>query len=365
MQNETLQKINDSVRILKAGDTISGRVLAIENLSIYLDLGPTKTGIIFGAEYQNAKNILKSMRIGDTISVKVLETENEDGFIELSLRDAEREYAWNNIKEIKSSEKEFLVKISKVNKGGLLTDISGIPAFLPTSQLSPEKYPRVPEGDKAKILRKLQSFIGQEMKVKVLDFDEKAGQIILTEESKESESVQNAIKNLKVGDVVEGKISGIVNFGAFIKFAMPGENYEGISEDDLLEGLVHISELDWQLIEDPSQFVEIGQRIKAEIIDISQGRVSLSLKNLKKDPWQELGLKNGDVVTGTISRFNPFGAFVQLKGDNQDAKIQGLIHISEFGSEAKMKEKLMVDKEYEFQILSFQPQRHWMSLRLK
>lgn len=365
MQNETLQKINDSVRILKAGDTISGKVLAIENLSIYLDLGPTKTGIIFGAEYQNAKNILKSMRIGDTISVKVLETENEDGFIELSLRDAEREYAWNNIKEIKSSEKEFLVKISKVNKGGLLTDISGIPAFLPTSQLSPEKYPRVPEGDKAKILRKLQSFIGQEMKVKVLDFDEKAGQIILTEESKESESVQNAIKNLKVGDVVEGKISGIVNFGAFIKFAMPGENYEGISEDDLLEGLVHISELDWQLIEDPSQFVEIGQRIKAEIIDISQGRVSLSLKNLKKDPWQELGLKNGDVVTGTISRFNPFGAFVQLKGDNQDAKIQGLIHISEFGSEAKMKEKLMVDKEYEFQILSFQPQRHWMSLRLK
>jgi len=365
MQNETLQKINDSVRILKAGDMINGKVLAIENLAIYLDLGPTKTGIIYGAEYQNAKNVLKSMKIGDTISVKVLETENDEGFVELSLRDAEREYAWNSVKEIKDSDKEFVVKITKVNKGGLLAEISGIPAFLPTSQLSPEKYPRVPEGDKAKILRKLQSFIGQEMKVKVLDFDEKASQIILTEESKESENIQKAIKNLKVGDVVEGKISGIVNFGAFIKFAMPGDDYSNILEEELLEGLVHISELDWQLIEDPAQFVEIGQKIKAEVIDISQGRVSLSLKNLKKDPWQELGLKNGDIVKGTVSRFNPFGAFVQLKGDNQEAKIQGLIHISEFGSEVKMKEKLEVDKEYEFQILSFQPQRHWMSLRLK
>lgn len=365
MQNETLQKLNDSVRILKTGDVIDGRVLAIENLAIYLDLGPTKTGIIYGAEYQNARNILKNVKPNDVISVKVLEPENENGFIELSLRDAEREFAWKNVKEMKDSDKEFNVKISKVNKGGLLTDISGIPAFLPTSQLSPEKYPRVPEGDKAKILRKLQSFIGQEIKVKVLDFDEKAGQIILTEESKENENLQKAIKNLKVGDVVEGKVSGIVNFGAFIKFAMPEQVFEGAPDDDLLEGLVHISELDWQLIEDPSQFVEIGQKVKAEIIDISQGRVSLSLKNLKKDPWQELGLKNGDIVIGIVSRFNPFGAFVQLKTENEDAKIQGLIHISEFGSETKMKEKMEVGKEYEFQILSFQPQRHWMSLRLK
>ncbi|MDD5639260.1 MAG: S1 RNA-binding domain-containing protein [Candidatus Pacebacteria bacterium] len=365
MQNEILQKLNDSVRILKSGDVVDGRVLAIENLSIYLDLGPTKTGIIFGAEYQNARNVLKNVKPNDIISVKVIEAENENGFIELSLRDAEKEFAWKNVKEMKDSDKEFNVKISKVNKGGLLTDISGIPAFLPTSQLSPEKYPRVPEGDKAKILRKLQSFIGQEIKVKVLDFDEKAGQIILTEESKENENLQKAIKNLKVGDIVEGKVSGIVNFGAFIKFAMPEQPFEGTPDDDLLEGLVHISELDWQLIEDPSQFVEIGQKVKAEIIDISQGRVSLSLKNLKKDPWQELGLKNGDIVVGTISRFNPFGAFVQLKTENEDAKIQGLIHISEFGSEIKMKEKMEAGKEYEFQILSFQPQRHWMSLRLK
>ncbi|MFA5013532.1 MAG: S1 RNA-binding domain-containing protein [Candidatus Paceibacterota bacterium] len=368
MQNETLQKLTDSVQILRAGDIIDGKVLAIENLAIFLDIGPRKTGLIYGAEYQSAKNVLKNIKIGDIISVKVIEAENEDGYVELSLREAEKELAWKTIKDIKAENKEFVVRIQKVNKGGLITEISGVPAFLPTSQLSPEKYPRVPEGDKAKILRKLQTFIGQDIKVKILDFDEKAGQIILTEESKESENIQKAIKALQVGDTVEGKISGVVNFGAFVKFALPGQTLEEVPEDALLEGLVHISELDWQLIEDPAQFVKVGEKVKAQIIDITQGRVSLSLKNLKKDPWQNLNLKNGDTVKGEVVRFNPYGAFVQLKNISEEmdrAKIQGLIHISEFGSEIKMKEQIEIGKDYDFQILSFQPQRHWMSLRLK
>jgi len=364
MQNETLQKLTDNVQIPRNGEIIDGKILAIENLAMYLDIGPRKTGIIYGAEYQNAKNVLKNIKIGDTISVKVVEPENEEGFVELSLREAEKELAWQTVKEKKDQNLEFAVRISKVNKGGLITEVAGIPAFLPTSQLSPDNYPRVPEGDKSKILRKLQSFIGQDVKVKILDFDEKAGQIILTEESKESETLQKAIKSLKVGDVVEGKVSGIVNFGAFIKFALP----EAGPEDSALEGLVHISELDWQLIEDPAQVVEVGQDVKAQVIDISQGRVSLSIKNLKKDPWQNLNYKTGDVVKGVVVRFNPFGAFIQMIDSNSkdsDTKIQGLIHISEFGSEPKMKEKLELNKEYDFQVLSFQPQRHWMSLRIK
>jgi len=135
---------------------------------------------------------LKNIKIGDIVSVKVIEPENEDGYVELSLREAEKELAWKTIKEIKEQDKELVVKITKVNKGGLIAEISGVPAFLPTSQLSPEKYPRVPEGDKAKILRKLQTFIGQEMKVKILDFDERAGQIILTEESKENDNMHKS-----------------------------------------------------------------------------------------------------------------------------------------------------------------------------
>jgi small subunit ribosomal protein S1 len=368
MQSELMQKLNDSVQTLREGDIVDVKVLAIENNALYLDVGPRKTGILYGAEYQNAKNILKNIKAGDVVSVKVVDSENDEGFIELSLREAEKDMAWKLIKEKKEDDKPFTIKVMKVNKGGLLTEVSGMPAFLPTSQLSPEKYPKVPEGDKTKILRKLQSFIGMEVKVKILDFDEKAGQIILTEESKENEQMKKTLQTLKLGDKVEGKISGIVNFGCFIKFALPGKNMEEAQEEDLLEGLIHISELDWQLIEDPSQIVQVGEKVKAEIIDISQGRVSLSLKNLKKDPWQNLNLKQGDTTKGIVVRFNPFGAFIQIKRDEEDedqTKIQGLIHISEFGTEAKMKEKLEVNKEYDFEILSFQPQRHWMSLRLK
>ena len=360
MENQTLQKLNDIVSVPRPGELIDGKILAIENLSMYLDIGPKKTGIIYGAEYQNAKNILKNIKIGDTISVKVVSPENEDGFVELSLREAAKELAWQTVRDKKEKNEEFEVKIAKVNKGGLMTEVSGIPAFLPTSQLSPENYPRVPEGDKSKILRKLQSFIGQEIKVKVLDFDEKTGQVILTEESKGSEQVQNAVSSVKVGDTVEGKISGIVNFGAFLKFK--------IEDGSEIEGLVHISELDWQLIDNPSQVVEVGQDVKAQVIEITQGRVSLSIKNLKKDPWQNLDYKTDDVVKGLVTRFNPFGAFVQIideKIKDEEAKIQGLIHVSEFGSEEKMKGALELDKTYDFQILSFQPQRHWMSLKIK
>jgi len=368
MQAELMQKLNDAVQTLRDGDIVDAKVLAIENNALYLDIGPRKTGIIYGAEYQNAKNVLKNIKNGDIVSVKVVDSENEDGFVEMSLKEAEKDMAWKLIKEKKDEDKPFTIKVMKVNKGGLLTEVSGMPAFLPTSQLSPDKYPKVPEGDKTKILRKLQSFIGMEIKVKILDFDEKGGQIILTEESKENEQVKKVLQSLKIGDKVEGKISGIVNFGCFIKFSLPGKSLEESSEEELLEGLIHISELDWQLIEDPSQIVQVGEKVSAEIIDISQGRVSLSLRNLKKDPWKDLVLKQGDSIKGMVVRFNSFGAFIQVRredDDDQQTKIQGLIHISEFGTEAKMKEKIEINKEYDFEILSFQPQRHWMSLRLK
>ncbi|HOI60382.1 MAG TPA: S1 RNA-binding domain-containing protein [Candidatus Pacearchaeota archaeon] len=359
MQNETLlQKLNDAVKVPRPGDIINGTVLAIENLCIYLDIGPAKTGVIYGSEYQGAKNILKNLKIGDPISVKVVTTENEDGFVELSLKEAARELAWQKVKEVKESKEPFVVKIEKVNKGGLITQLFGFPAFLPTSQLSSVNYPRVPEGDKVKILRKLQSFIGKEFEVKVLDFDEKEGQIILTEDSKEAGEIEDVISKVSVGDVVEGTISGIVNFGVFMKINIDGKE---------VEGLVHISELDWQLIEDPAEIIQIGETVKAEVIDVSQGRISLSIKKLKEDPWKSLNYKVGDIIKGKILKLNSFGAFVQVlreNVDNDNSKIQGLIHVSEFGTEKKMQTELELNKEYDFKILSFQPERHWMSLKL-
>lgn len=358
MQNETLlQKLNDAVKVPRPGDIIGGTVLAIENLCIYLDIGPGKTGIIYGAEYQGAKNILKSLKRGDHISVKVVAFENEEGFIELSLKEAARELAWKKVRDVKESKESFMVKIDKVNKGGLLAELFGFPAFLPTSQLSSENYPRVPEGDKVKILRKLQSFIGKEFEVRVLDFDEREGQIILTEYSKEIGESNDIISKIKEGSVVEGVISGIVNFGVFMRLTI---------DDKDIEGLVHISELDWQLIEDPSEIVRVGETVKAKVIDVLQGRISLSIKQLKEDPWKSLTYKVGDAIQGEILKLNTFGAFVKvLREDKEDASvIQGLIHVSEFGTEKKMQDELELGKEYDFKILSFQPERHWMSLKL-
>jgi len=242
------------------------------------------------------------------------------------------------------------VKILGANKGGLLAEISGIPAFLPVSQLAAGHYPRVVDADKSKILRELQKLVGQELEVKIFDLSPKEEKLILSEKAKETKKIKEILKNYKVGEVVEGQIIDITDFGAFINFGK--EN---------LVGLIHISELDWQLIENPSQVVKVGQIVKVKIINISDDKVSLSLKALKKDPWKDIEkkYKKGDIVKGKVTKFNPFGAFVQIS-----LKIQGLIHISEFRSQEKMAEVLEIGKKYDFKILSLDPREHKMSLKL-
>jgi len=201
MQKEIFQKLSDSIEVPRRGDIVEGLILAQEGVALFVDLGPGKVGIVYGEEYQRAKDIFKKIKIGDKISAKITETENEEGFIELSLKEAIEETSWRKIKELKEKGETIKVKILKVNKGGLISEILGIPAFLPTSQLSSENYPRVPKGDKSKILNKLQSFIDKEIAVKILDFDENASQVILTEHSEESENVQKILQSLEVGDV--------------------------------------------------------------------------------------------------------------------------------------------------------------------
>jgi len=214
--------------------------------------------------------------------------------------------------------------------------------------LLPENYPRVEKGDSTKILKELQKFVGQEMKVKIFDLDARQGKLILSEKAKENEKIKEMLKKYKVGDVVKGEITGVTDFGVFIKF-------------NDLEGLIHISELDWQLIEDPSDIVKIGDKVKAKIISINEDKVSLSLKALKQDPWKEIEdkFKKGDVIEGKVTKFNPYGAFVELA-----PKIQGLIHISEFGTKTKMQEVLKIGEKYKFQVLSLDPKEHRMSLKL-
>jgi len=339
---------NNLLKPPRVGEIVEGKIIQKGRSAVFLDLGAIGTGIIYGREFQEAKDTLKNLKIGDKIFAKIIDLENEEGYIELSISEASQELAWEGLKKMKEEKETISVKIVGANKGGLLSEVSGISAFLPFSQLSPEHYPRVENADKSKILKELQKFIGKELKVKIFDLDPREEKLILSERAKKTEEVKEILKNYKVGEVVEGEITGITDFGAFVKF---GEK---------LEGLIHISELDWKIIEDPSEIVKVGDKIQAKIIDLTNDRVSLSLKALKKDPWLEIEkkYKKGDVIKGKITKFNPFGAFVEIS-----AQIQGLCHISEFGSQKKMEEVLKIGQKYDFQILSIEPKEHRLTLK--
>lgn len=366
------------------GSLVEGKVVARDRSSLFVDLGPQGTGIIFGREFYEVKDVIKSLQIGDIIHAKIVELENDDGYRELSLRDATKDINWQKLREMKSSEEIVKVKITGVNKGGLLTAINGIQAFLPVSQLSPENYPRVNDADKQKILKELQKFIGKTLEVKVLDLLAEENKLILSEKAKTEQVLKEILKNYKKGDIIEGIITGIADFGAFIKFpivvAQDVKNVQSVQDEKLnelngsneqgdkttrtessIEGLIHISELDWQLVQNPAEVVKVGEVIKAQIININNNQVFLSLKSLKENPWEvvEKQYKKGDKIKGKVISLSPFGTFVEVM-----PKIRGLCHISEFASQKEMEETLKVESSYDFEILLIEPKEHRMSLKL-
>jgi len=348
MKEELLK--NNSLKPPRVGEIIEGKVIAKERGALFLDLGVIGAGIIYGKEFYEAKDSLKNLKIGDNVFAKIVDLENEEGYLELSNSQAGKELTWGELRQKREEGEMIRIKISGANKGGLLAEISGISGFLPVSQLSPVNYPKVEGGETTKILKELQKFVGKELEVQIFDLDPKTNKLILSEKLKETKKIKESLKNYKVGDVIDGEIIGIVDFGAFIKFGK--EN---------LEGLIHISELDWTIIEDPSRIVKIGQIVKAKIINISDDKVFLSLKALKQDPWKDIEekYKKGDIIKGKVTKLNPFGAFVQVT-----PKIQGLCHISEFNSQKKMEEKIKIGKKYNFQILEIRPEEHRMTLAL-
>jgi small subunit ribosomal protein S1 len=380
-------KTKDAAVPFSIGSTIEGKVVARDRSAIFIDLGTFGTGIIYGKEFYLAKDTIKSLNIGDKVFAKIIELENDDGYRELSLKDASKELSWQKLREIKEKGDILKVKITGVNKGGLLTDFNGIPAFLPVSQLAPEHYPRVADADKQKILKELQKFIGKSLDVKILDLIAQENKLILSEKAKSEEKIKEILKIHKKGDVIEGEITGVADFGAFIRFPLSSEaspKDEASTKEDAatdnaskdgkpsssaqgIEGLIHISELDWQLVENPAEIVKIGEIVKAQIIDINNNQVFLSLKSLKKNPWEEVEkeYKKGDKIKGTVTKISAFGAFVEILLNDEDAsKVRGLCHVSEFDSQVKMEESLKIGDTYDFQVLSIEPKEHRMSLKL-
>jgi len=348
------------VKIPQIGDVLEGTVMDITSNSLLLDLGALGTGVVLGKEIKDGL-ALNKVKKGDKVGATLVDFENEDGYIELSIREASYERAWDDLESKRDSMSAVTTKVLDANKGGLMVEINGITGFIPVSQLSSEHYPRVEDGDKNKILELLKKMVGKEILVRILDVDREAEKLIISERAASSEKEKEVISQLQVGDIIEGEISGVVDFGAFVKF-LPPSKADSTNESDKIEGLVHISELAWQLIDDPRTIIKTNDKVKAKIIGIDDTRISLSMKALAKDPWSEIAekYKVGDTVQGKIDKINPFGAFVYL-----DKDIHGLAHVSEFQEVypgKKMDEILKAGETYSWKILSIEPKDHRMGL---
>ncbi|MFA6383580.1 MAG: S1 RNA-binding domain-containing protein [Parcubacteria group bacterium] len=352
---------DSSIKFPEAGDVIEGTVIEVGTNAIYLDIDPFGTGIVLGREMKDGMGSGK-LKVGHKVTATITDLENEDGYIELSIREASYEKAWEDLESKRDTQEKVATKVLSANKGGLLIEINGISGFLPVSQLSGKNYPRVEDGDKNKILTLLKKLVSQELEVRILDADRETQKLIVSEKAAQKEKDREVISGLSIGDVVEGEISGVVDFGAFVKFFAPNVNTAGLTEEDKLEGLVHISELAWQLIENPRDIVKVGQKVQAQIIGIDNDKISLSMRALEKDPWTVLKHKIGDTVKGTVNKINHFGAFVYLNKD-----IHGLAHISEMSEMHPGKnidELIKVGQEYDWKILSIEPKEHRMGLAL-
>jgi len=350
---EDLLKDVTSFNLPRTGDLIEGTVIYIDKKKILVDLGGASTGIITGQEAHDSVGTIDDLNAGDLVSAYVLDEENDDGLVELSLRKASQEKTWNRFLEAHESQKTIKVVASEANKGGLLLNIDGIKGFIPVSQLAPLHYPRVDGADSSQILTRLQKLVGIDLNVRIINLDREGGKLILSEKAAEADARKGALGDLNVGDVVKGKISGIVKFGIFVTF-------------DGLEGLVHISEIAWGHVKDPNDYGKLGNPVEIMVIGKDKDKISLSMKRLVADPWVEATKKYkvGAIVEGEVSRVTQFGAFIKLDDD-----INGLIHVSEISEGAEegstTNSTLNVGDKIKAKVIAIDPDDHRVGLSIK
>ena len=329
------------------GEVVEGKVIGVEKSRVYVDLQPFGSGLIYGKEFITARDVIKKLNIGDIVSAKIVDVNGRDGYIELSLKEARQALIWDEAEKAIKSKIVFELPVKEANKGGLMLEWQGITGFLPASQLKAEHYPKIVDGDKDKILDELKKLVGQKMSVAIITATPKEGKLIFSEKNIEKKEKQKMADKYKVGDTLDGEVTGTVDFGVFVKL------------EDGLEGLVHISEIDWALVDDPRSMFKQGDKVKVKVIEVKDGKVSLSIKALKTNPWvdAEKKYKKGDMVEAVVIKFNKYGALASI-----EEGVAGLVHISDFGSENKMKEKISLGKSHTFKINLFEPKNQKMGL---
>lgn len=344
--DELLAGAPESAKRAVVGETVTGKILSMRKHEILIDLGARGVGVVPRREVSFARNL----KVGDEVSASVIEAETADGSVLLSLRKAAKEKGWDEIQQRLDNAESVEVTPFDANRGGLLAEYEGIRGFLPVSQLSAEHYPRVGSSDKDEILQRLNALVGKPMKVRILDANRKDNKLIFSEKEAIKDGLAERFAELHVGDVVKGVATGVVDFGVFV-------NVDGV------EGLIHISEISWERVNNQTDYVKVGDTVEAKIIAIDKERLSLSMKQLTEDPWisEVENLKRGDEVEGTITRITPFGAFVQIS-----PAVEALVHVSELGSgsDADPEKVFTLNERKKFRILDIDREGRKISLTI-
>ncbi|HSX27457.1 MAG TPA: S1 RNA-binding domain-containing protein [Patescibacteria group bacterium] len=338
---------SSDVKELKIGDVVEGEITSVKKHEIWVDLGANGIGVVMRREIGHGQKLEE----GEKVTTSVVDPELEEGYALLSMKRAVKDRGWDELQRIFDNQEIIEITPYDANRGGLLVELEGIRGFLPVSQLAAGHYPRVSGADKDEILQKLNQLANQVLRVRILDVSRKDNKLIFSEKEAIKDDMQSRLTELKVGDEVEGVVTGVIDFGAFV-------NVDGI------EGLIHISEISWERVEDPKNYVKAGQTVKAKIIAIDKDRLSLSLKQMSEDPWlhEVKAFKKGDVVEGKITRITPFGAFVQLS-----PSVEALVHVSEMSSDEGVDpEKIFqLNEKKKFKVLEIDTEARKIALSLK
>lgn len=335
------------IQQLKTGDVVDGKVMSVKKHEVWIDLGANGIGVVMRREIGGGQELEE----GQDITVSVVDPEMEEGHALLSMKRAVKDKGWDELERVFESKETIEVFAYDANRGGLLIELEGIRGFMPVSQLSADHYPRVSGADKDEIMQKLGALVKKPLSVRILDVNRKDNKLIFSEKEAAKDDMQERFAKLAVGDVVEGIVTGVIDFGAFI-------NVDGI------EGLIHISEISWERVEDPKKYVKTGDTVKAKIIAIDKDRLSLSLKQMSEDPWlnEVKQFEKGSLVEGRVTRITPFGAFVQLS-----ASVEALVHVSEMSNdEGTDPEKVFkVNETKQFKVLEVDTESRKIALSLK
>jgi len=338
---------SSDIKELKTGDVVEGVVTEVRKHEVWIDLGAAGVGVVMRREIGHGQELV----VGQAITTSVVEPELDEGHALLSMRRAAKDRGWDELQ--RSFEEQEIIEISPydANRGGLLVELEGIRGFLPVSQLAAGHYPRVSGADKDEILQKLNQLTSKVLRVRILDISRKDNKLIFSEKEAVKDDMAARFSKLKVGDAVEGIVTGVIDFGAFV-------NVDGI------EGLIHISEISWERVEDPRAYIKNGEVVTARIIAIDKDRLSLSLKQMQQDPWlQEVkSFKTGDTVEGKVTRITPFGAFVQLS-----SSVEALVHVSEMSDDegADPEQIFQLNETKKFKVLEIDTDGRKIALTLK